>query len=88
MKVIITPLEHLARTFPKYASPIETIKPHPLPPWWSPPFEIEIEGDKTLAKAKHDATHHEENTLCIYTDGSGIDEHVGAAAVCPKTSQT
>ena len=58
-KIIITPLEHLARTFPKYASPIETIKPHPLPPWWSPPFEIEIEGDKTFAQRLH---KHDDST--------------------------
>lgn len=82
-----TPLEHLARMFPNHAAPIETIKPHPVPPWWSPPFHVEINCDKKMAKAKHDSTLHDGNTLCIYTDGSGINGHVGAAAVCPKTSQ-
>jgi len=83
-----TNLEHLARQFPKHTSPIETIKPYPLPPWWSPPYETEIQGDKKSAKLKHNATHHDENTLTIYTDGSGIEGHVGAAAYSPKTSQT
>jgi len=61
-KVVITPLEYLARTFSNYATPIETIKPHPVPPWWSPPFDIDIDVDKT-AKANHDATCHEATTL-------------------------
>jgi ribonuclease HI len=87
-KTHITPLENLARSFPQYAATIETIKPHPFPPWWSPPFTIEVEGNKKTAKAKHDATQHEEHTLRIYTDGSGIDGHVGAAAFCPNTMQT
>ena len=64
------------------------IKQHPLPPWWTPPFTTEVEGDKKTAKAKHDATQHKQNMLCIYTDGSGIDGHVGAAAFCPNMSQT
>src|SRR4030095_7154061 len=84
----ITPLEYLARSFPQYASSIETIKPHSLPPGWTPSFSIEVEADKDAAKAKHDATSHDGNTLCIYTDGSGIDGHVGASAFCPKISQT
>ena len=83
-----TPLENLARSFPQYASTIETIKPHPFPPWWTPAFSSEVNGDKKAAKAKHDTTTHEQSTLCIYTDGLGIDGHVGAAAVCPKISQT
>jgi hypothetical protein len=53
-----------------------------------PPLTIEIEGDKKTAKAKHDATQHEQSTLCIYTDGSGIEGRVGAVAFCPNTSQT
>src|SRR5579859_6946579 len=64
------------------------IKQHPLPPWWTPPFTTEVEGDKKTAKAKHDATQHKQNMLCIYTDGSGIDGHVEATAFCPNTSQT
>ena len=56
--------------------------------WWSPPYETEIQGDKKSAKLKHNTTHYDENTLTIYTDGSGIEGHVGAAAYSPKTSQT
>jgi hypothetical protein len=85
--VSITLLEHLARTFPKYATPIETIKPHPVPPWWLPPFTIKIEMDKKSAKTKHDATQHTPDTLCIYTDRSGIDGHIGAAAVSPQIAR-
>ena len=86
-KVVVTPLEHLARTFPNYVTPIETIKPHPVPSWWSPPFDIDIDVDKKTAKANHDATYHGATTLCIYIDGSGIHGYVGAAAVCPKISR-
>ena len=54
----ISLLEHLARTFPKYASPTETIKPYPFPPWWLAPFTIRIETDKKTAKTKHNGTSH------------------------------
>jgi ribonuclease HI len=87
-QTVITPFEYLAMTFPRHASPLETIKPFPVPPWWSPPFTFEIDVDKESAKARHDATRHDDGTLCIYTDGSGIDGHISASAVCPAISQT
>jgi ribonuclease HI len=82
-----TLLEHLARTFPNHTAPIEMIKPYPVPPWWVPPFVTKIETTKKSAKSAHDSTIHDDNTLCIYTDGLGIDGHVGAAAVCPRIAQ-
>lgn len=84
---VTTLLEHLARTFPKHSTPIETIEPFPVPPWWQPPFITKIETDKKSAKAAHDDMGHDDTTLCIYTDGSGIDGHVGAAAVSPQIMQ-
>jgi ribonuclease HI/endonuclease/exonuclease/phosphatase family metal-dependent hydrolase len=84
---VTTPLEHLARTFPNHSTPIETIEPFPVPPWWQPPFATKIEMDKKSAKTVHNDTAHDDTTLCIYTDGSVIDGHVGAAAVCPQIKE-
>jgi hypothetical protein len=84
---VITPLEHLARTFPNHSTPIETIQPFPVPPWWQPPFVTKIEMNKKSAKSAHDGTIQDDSTLCIYMDGSGIDRHIGAAAVCPQLAR-
>jgi ribonuclease HI len=59
---------------------LEKRQQHVVPPWWTPPFTC---IDETLEDAvkHHDIT--DVRTLSVYTDGSGIDGHVGAAAVAP-----
>jgi ribonuclease HI len=87
----ISNLEHLAKQFSQYTTPMETIRPHIRPPWWTPKVDIHIEPTREAAKEYHDATisgHDTHNTACIYTDGSGIDGNIGAAAVCPTTATT
>lgn len=88
-KLHITSLEHITRMFTHFAKgEIETIKPFPRPPWWTPRFTTGILGDKKSEKTKHNSQVHDPHTLCIYTDGSAINGDVGAAAYCPTTGQT
>jgi hypothetical protein len=61
---------------------METIHPYVRPPWWIPNANIDISSNKKEAKQRHDEAVHDPNTICIYTDGSGIDGQIGAAAVC------
>lgn len=60
---------------------LETRQPFVVEPWWSPP-PIFIEQDRETAERRHEQlTAGPAPTLAIYTDRSGINGKVGAAAV-------
>ncbi|KAJ3453426.1 hypothetical protein MRS44_017673 [Fusarium solani] len=56
------------------------------PPWWRGP-RCSIEGNTKAAKQKHLEQLSEHTAIHVYTDGSGINGHVGAAAVCTTTQE-
>ncbi|KAK9796084.1 putative Reverse transcriptase [Seiridium cardinale] len=56
---------------------LEKRQPHMIPPWWTPPVYINPSKDEAIRE--HDAT--KPGITRIYTDGSDIDGHIGAAAV-------
>ncbi|KAL6152343.1 hypothetical protein ACJQWK_05935 [Exserohilum turcicum] len=65
----------------------EPIPPFITPPWrHGPKTHIDKSADK--ARSRHDREHEKDQSLGIYTDGSGIDGEIGAAAACPLTQQT
>jgi ribonuclease HI len=58
-----------------------------LPPWYEgPPIHIDVSAE--TATAAHDQLVSAPDHLAIYTDGSGIDQKIGAAAVCPQLATT
>ncbi|KAJ6436935.1 ebs-bah-phd domain-containing protein [Purpureocillium lavendulum] len=62
--------------------------PFVAPPWWQGP-QTYIEDTAEGARKKHLALLRQEKAaLHIYTDGSGINGQIGAAAVCPTIQQT
>ncbi|PWI64598.1 hypothetical protein PCL_09492 [Purpureocillium lilacinum] len=66
----------------------EQIDPFIAPPWWQGP-QTYIEETAAEAREKHLALLRQEKAaLHIYTDGSGINGQIGAAAVCPTIQQT
>src|SRR5436309_5046238 len=82
-------LENALHQFPHMCESIESIEPFIRPPWWEPKAMIKIEKTKDIAKATHDKLHARPNTSIrtIYTDGSGIERQIGAAAYIPATKE-
>ncbi|KAJ3571479.1 hypothetical protein NPX13_g5362 [Xylaria arbuscula] len=87
-----SPLQRISQEVQKWKEPTgltqEIIPPYITPPWWKGPT-IHIREDAEQAESDHQRELESgRNTLLIYTDGSGINGHTGAAAVCPKIRQT
>ena len=66
---------------------LEKVVPYVVSPWWRPP-KTTISSNSKAAKDLHDVTRRiSENTdILIYTDGSGINNKIGAAAVATQYS--
>jgi ribonuclease HI len=56
------------------------------PPWRQGPTTY-IDTTAKRARARHDKEHAKEDSLSIYTDGSGIEGEIGSAALCPLTQE-
>jgi hypothetical protein len=88
-KPYLSPLEHIFRRLYQRRGPTiqrqEIVLPYLAPPWWRGPI-TSIAGDSQTAIGEHNRElRNFPNNLHIYTDGSGISGHVGAAAVSPTT---
>ena len=59
---------------------IERIDAFPTPPWWRPP-DTTIDDNPEEALKRHNDLQKNTNRSSIYTDGSGYNGGVGAAAV-------
>ena len=83
-------LGNIFNQFPFTRTKIETIEPYIRPPWWTSRIRVQVPINKAVAKDLHDklAPHIPEDTMVIYTDGSGIDEQTGAAAYNKSLNQT
>jgi hypothetical protein len=67
---------------------LESIQPFIAAPYWTPP-EVIIDRNAEMAMEQHEsATKRDQPVTAVYTDGSGINGRVGAAAVCPRCNET
>jgi len=88
----LSPLEHTYRRLRQRRGASiedqEIIPPFLVPPWWQGPI-VRIASCAETARTQHkESLKHPSNSLFVYTDGSGINNHVGAAAVSPLTRCT
>ncbi|OHW95285.1 reverse transcriptase-like protein [Colletotrichum incanum] len=66
----------------------EPIAPFVTPPWWQGPHVFIAETAETARKEHQKSIDRETEAMHVYTDGSGINGQIGAAAVCTTTNQT
>ncbi|KIJ90820.1 hypothetical protein K443DRAFT_40860, partial [Laccaria amethystina LaAM-08-1] len=77
-KTHLTPLQKLIERYKIKPSRLETIMPDPRPPTYKKTFTV------TIAKSKEESIKDEKEDdadIRVYTDGSGYEGSVGAAAV-------
>jgi len=83
---IMSPLEKLTKRLERKTNTsiddLEVITPSAASPWWIPPITV-ISSSKETAEEAHKKLLRETDALIVYTDGSGINEKIGAAAVSP-----
>ena len=82
-------LENALQQFPHMTEGIESIEPFVRPPWWTLKAKTRVDNTKDIAKDTHDKTQElpDVTTVTIYTDGSGIDKKIGAAAFNSTTGE-
>jgi hypothetical protein len=74
-----TPLHRLLRLDPEaYPGTLETIEPPTRPPAYTPPLTTEIARDR---QASIEEEANSEPEIKVFTDGSGYEGKIGAAAV-------
>ena len=64
---------------------LEYRRPHVITPWWKS-SQVIIDDSAEEATAKHNHVSSQDNIICLYTDGSGIDRHVESASLVLATS--
>lgn len=64
---------------------VEKRKPYTSPPWWNPP-NTTIHPTAKLATIHHNQRSCKKGHICIYTDGSGYKNGIGASAVLGITT--
>ena len=86
----ISPLGNILIQFTDTAAKTEHIEPYTRPSWWTLKAKIHIPPNKEATKACHDklAKEAQRKRMHIYTDGSGINEQIGAAAYNKTLNKT
>jgi ribonuclease HI len=85
-------LENIFQQVPFMTTKVESIEPFIRPPWWMSPAILSISPTKEDAVILHDKLQKEasksKHTMTVYTDGSGINGKIGAAACNATTNKT